>query len=188
MIESLRYQLQIHTSLDKSQLDTVLTYFKLKKVKRNTILLSQGEICNDLYFIGKGCLRIYYLTKQGKEKTRYLAFDGSIVTSTSSYISQQPSFEFIESIENSELLAINQKDFFQLVSDIPEWGKFYRMILEKAYLGQNKRIESLITLSAKQRYENVLKENPLYVQRLSNRILASYLNITQETLSRLKSK
>jgi CRP-like cAMP-binding protein len=94
----------------------------------------------------------------------------------------------VESLENSELLVINQHDFFHLVATIPEWEKFYRKILELAYLAQNRRLENLVTLTAKQRYENVLKENPIYIQRLSNRILASYLNITQETLSRLKSE
>jgi CRP-like cAMP-binding protein len=75
-----------------------------------------------------------------------------------------------------------------LVSAIPQWEKFYRTLLEMAYLFQNKKIENLVTLSAKQRYGNLMTETPIYIQRLSNKILASYLNITQETLSRLKSK
>ena len=102
-----------------------------KQVKRNTILISKGEVCKELYFVEKGCLRIYYLTRQGKETTRYVAFEDSIVTSTSSFISQKPSFEFVESLENSEIWAINYTDFFQLVSNIPEWDNFYRKLLEK---------------------------------------------------------
>jgi CRP-like cAMP-binding protein len=187
MDSTLKYNLQINSELDENQLETVLNEFKFKTVKRKTLLLSAGEICNKLYYIEKGSLRIYYLTKQGKEKTRSVAFEGSLVTSTSSFITQQPSFEFIESLEDSELWAIDNQAFFQFVSDMPKWDKFYRTLLEKAYIFQNKVLESLITLTAKQRFEQVQKENPMFIKRLQNRILASYLNISQETLSRLKS-
>lgn len=135
-----------------------------------------------------GCIRTYYITKQGYEKTRYVAFDNSIATSISSFISQQESFEFVDTLENSQLLAISHKKFYQLVADIPQWERFYRTLLEMAYLYQNKKIENLVTLSAKQRYDKLMNETPIYIQRLSNKILASYLDITQETLSRLKSK
>ena len=142
----------------------------------------------EFYFVNKGCIRTYYLTKQGHEKTRYIAFDGSIATSISSFISKQPSFEFVDTLEDSELFVISHENFYQLVNDIPQWEKFYRTLLEMAYIYQNKKIENLVTLTAKQRYDKLLKENPIYIQRLSNRMLASYLDITQETLSRLKSR
>ena len=186
--KKLRYYLRINTSIDDKEIDKILTCFKPKTIKRNTILLSEGEICKEFYFVESGCIRTYYITKQGHEKTRYVAFDGSIATSLSSFISQKPSLEFVDTLENSELYVISHKNFYQLVSDYPEWEKFYRMLLEMAYLYQNKKIENLITLSAKQRYDKVLAETPIYLQRLSNKILASYLDITQETLSRLKSK
>ena len=188
MTEKLKYYLRINTNIDENQIDKIISCFKLKTVKKNTILLSEGEICKELYFVHSGCIRTYYITKQGHEKTRYVAFDNSVATSISSFISQRQSFEFVDTLENSELLAISHKDFYQLVADIPQWEKFYRTLLEMAYLYQNKKIENLVTLSAKQRYEKLMTETPIYVQRLSNKILASYLDITQETLSRLKSK
>lgn len=187
MINTLKYNLQVNSDLDESQLEIVLKKFKFEKIRPKTLLLLPGEICNKLYFIERGALRIYYLTKPGKEKTRSIGLEGSLVTSTSSFISQQPSFEFIESLEDSELWTIGHKDFFQLVADMPKWDKFYRILLEKAYIYQNKKLESLITLTAKQRFEQVQKENPIFIKRLQNKVLASYLNISQETLSRLKS-
>ena len=188
MKEKLKHYLRTNTSSDDKEIDRIITCFKPKTAKRNTILLSEGEICKEFYFVHSGCIRTYYITKQGHEKTRYVAFDGSIATSISSFISQKPSFEFVDTLENSELYIISHKDFYQLVSDYPQYEKFYRMLLEMAYLYQNKKIENLVTLSAKQRYEKILAEAPIYIQRLSNKILASYLDITQETLSRLKSK
>lgn len=184
----LKYYLNLNTNFDENQIDKIVACFKLKTFKKNTILLSEGEICKELYFVNSGCVRTYYITKQGHEKTRYVAFDGSVATSISSFISQQQSFEFVDTLEHSELYSINHSDFYQLVADFPQWGKFYRTFLERAYLYQNRKIENLVTLSAKQRYDRLMAENPIYIQRLSNKILASYLDITQETLSRLKSK
>ncbi len=188
MTEKLKYYLRINTDLDDKQIDKVVACFKLKAVKKNTILLSEGEICKEFYFVQSGCIRTYYITKQGHEKTRYIAFENSIATSISSFISQQQSFEFVDTIEDSELFAISHNDFYQLISDVPQWERFYRTLLEMAYLYQNKKIENLVTLSAKQRYDKLMTERPIYIQRLSNKILATYLDITQETLSRLKSK
>jgi|SRR5690606_17745579 CRP-like cAMP-binding protein len=188
MTGKLQYYLRVNTNLDDKQIDRIISYFKFRAEKKNTALLSEGEICKELYFVHSGCIRTYYLTKQGHEKTRYVAFENSIATSISSFISQQQSFEFVDTLENSEILVISHRDFYQLVSEIPQWEKFYRVLLETAYLYQNKKIESLVTLTAKQRYDKLMAENPFYIQRLSNKILASYLDIAQETLSRLKSK
>lgn len=188
MTGKLRYYLRANTDIDDEQIDRIISCFKQKAVKKNAILLSEGEICKEFYFVHSGCIRTYYLTKQGHEKTRYVAFDNSFITSISSFISQQQSFEFVDALENSELIVISHKDFYQLVADIPKWANFYRSFLEMAYILQNKKIENLVTLSAKQRYDRLMAERPIYIQRLSNKILASYLDIAQETLSRLKSK
>ena len=151
-------------------------------------MLSEGEVCKEFYYIQKGCLRTYFLTRQGNEKTRLVTLDCSIGTALTSFISQKPSFEFIDVLEDTELFAINHTDFYKLNKDLIHWKVFYQRILEMAYSFQNKSFENLVTLTAKQRFEQVLNTNPILVQRLSNKVLASYLDITQETLSRLKSK
>ncbi len=188
MIGTLKAYLRINTDLSESEIETVAIFFKPKAFNRGTILLSQGEVCKDLYFLSRGCIRTYYLTKQGHEKTRYIAFNGSVVTAISSFISQLPSFEFVDVLEKSEVYVISHKDFYQLMCALPAWGSFYRRLLEMAYLYQNKKIEDLVTLSAKERYDKLLREWPVYIQRVSNKILASYLNIREESLSRIKSK
>ncbi len=152
------------------------------------MLLSQGEVCKEFYYIRSGCIRTGFLTKEGQEKTRYVMCDHYIGTALASFISKEPSFEFIDVQEDTELFAISRDDFFQLNDELNSWKLFYQRILEMAYSFQNKKIESLVTLSAKQRYDQLLKENPILTQKLSNKILASYLDITQETLSRLKSR
>jgi len=113
--------------------------------------------------------------------------DNHMGTAMASFISQKPSVEFIDALEDTELLAINRKDFYLLCEQLENYKLFYLRILEKAYTFQNRKIETLVTLTAKQRYEQLLKETPIYVQRLSNKVLASYLDMREETLSRLKS-
>jgi len=168
--------------------EAVIALFKSITVKKGGVLLAYGETCDKLYFVNQGCARCYYLTEQGAEKSRLIAFEGMVITSLGSFISGRPSFEAVDVLENSELLYISRSNFYNLLQTCPEWQQFYSKLLEFAYLYQNKKIEELVTLSAGDRYALLLKESPHYIKRLSNKILASYLDITQETLSRLKSR
>ena len=176
------------STFDGKELDKVVDCFNPRLIKKNEIILHEGSISKEFYFINSGCIRTYFITKQGHEKTRYLMIEPSIGTALTSFISQKPSFEFIDALEKTEVLAISHKDFYRLTDEIPQWKSFYLKIMEMAYSFQNRKIESLVTLSAKERYSQLIKENPKVVQRLSNKIIASYLDIKQETLSRLKSK
>lgn len=185
---NLKQLIQLFSGIGGDDLEQVLTCFKKKIVKKNEILVAAGDVAKEFYFINSGCIRTYFITKQGHEKTRYLMIEPSIGTALTSFISQKPSFEFVDALEETELLAISHHDFYRLAADIPQWKNFYLKIMEMAYSFQNRKIESLVTLSAKERYTQLLNENPKAVQRVSNKIIASYLGIKQETLSRLKSK
>ncbi len=188
MTNKLQHYLTVATNIDGLQLDRVVKCFKLKTLKRNSSLLSAGEICREFYFVGSGIIRTYYLTRQGHEKTRHIAFENSFVSSVSSFINQTPSFEFVEVLEDAELYSISFTNFYQLVKEVPGWALFYQNFLEMAYISQNKKIEGRVTLTASERYRKLMVEDQRYIQRVSNKILATYLDITQETLSRLKSK
>ncbi|HEY2582695.1 MAG TPA: Crp/Fnr family transcriptional regulator [Mucilaginibacter sp.] len=188
MYNQLKKYLNLNIPVNNETLDAIVKNFNPLSVKKNTVVLSHGETCNKLYFVNKGGIRTYYITEQGQERTRLIALEGMIATSLGSFISQQPSFEFVDALENSELLYISRDKFYKLADEYPEWEGFYIKLLEFAYLFQNKKIEELVTLSAGERYAILIKEHPAYIQRLSNKVLASYLDITQETLSRLKSK
>jgi CRP-like cAMP-binding protein len=187
MTEKLKLLLNFITDFGEEPQGRIVKCFKPRSVKQNSTLLSEGEVCKEFYFVHTGCLRTYFITKEGHEKTRLILPDMSIGTALTSFIEQKPSFEFIDALEDTELLAISHKDFYQLNKEEMQWKEFYRKILEMAYSFQNRKIESLVTLSAKQRYEAFVLGNPGLVKRLSNKVLATYLDITQETLSRLRS-
>jgi CRP-like cAMP-binding protein len=187
MSQQLKLVLNYLTEFNDDELKRISDCFRPKWVKRNTILLHEGEICREFYFIFKGGIRTYFLDKKGKEKTRYFIPSNSIGTALTSFIAQKPSFEWIDALEDTELLSISHQDFYKLNREMVHWKDFYQKILEMAYSFQNKKIKSIMSQTAKERYEQVLNENPSLLQLLSNKILASYLDITPETLSRLKS-
>ncbi|RAJ35602.1 Crp/Fnr family transcriptional regulator [Pedobacter cryoconitis] len=175
-------------TISQPNLDTVLSYFKEQQVDKEEVLLAEGESSKRMYFVKSGCLRIYFLQADGAEATRYLAFENNFATGLTGFISQQPSQENIQALEKTEVLYIAREDFYTLLDQVPEWGKFYRSYLEAAYVTNTKRLMSFITMDATTRYQSLIAEYPTILQRLSNRMVANYLGISQEALSRLKHK
>ena len=179
--------LSVHLEAD-DQINEFCRKFKHKTTIQNELLLSVEEICTHLYFVNSGCLRIYLLDSNGNESTRFLVTENKFGTSFPSFKLQEPSLASIQSLEPSDLLYITYKDFNVLLNEYPVWERIYRIILEKEYIESIKRIESLITMDAKQRYQTLMETNPSFIQRFPSRMIADYLGISQETLSRLKSK
>ncbi|WP_341843265.1 hypothetical protein [Chitinophaga caseinilytica] len=130
----------------------------------------------------------FFITEDGQDATRYFAFEGQFATALVSFITGERSEEFIQAVEETEVFSIAHDDFYRLLELIPQWEKFYRIYLEIAYVTNTKRLMSFLTLDAKEKYRRLMEDSPHIVQRLSNKMVASYLNISQETLSRLKSK
>jgi CRP-like cAMP-binding protein len=175
-------------TINDEQLQIILACFKPLTIKKNEVINTMGTPARRMYFVNKGCLRVYFLKIDGGEVTRRFAFENTFSTSLTSFITGEPLTEFTTAIETTELLYISRDDFYRLLDVIPAWEKFYRNFLEFAYVNNTRRLQSLATQDARERYKLLLKENPHYVLRLSNKLVASYLNISQEALSRLKSK
>ncbi|MES2108418.1 MAG: Crp/Fnr family transcriptional regulator [Bacteroidota bacterium] len=174
--------------MSEGDLQLVLSHFKTRTVKKKEILLHEGDLSNRMYFVVKGCLRIYFIKDVGTEVTRRIIFENDASSSMVSFITENPSMEYIEAVMDSTLLYMDRTDFYRLVETLPAWEKFYRHQLEYAYVINTNRLMSFITNDATERYLQLLKENPEIIKRLPNRLVANYLNITQEGLSRLKSK
>jgi CRP-like cAMP-binding protein len=187
MTDQLKSVLKMFAHFEEDEFAKILGCFKLKSVSKNEVLLHAGSICKEFYFVQTGCIRTFFVDKNGHDKTRYIMLNNHIGTALTSFTSQKPTIEMIEALEDTELLAISHTEFYRLNNEMDNWRNFYQRILEMAYSFQNKKIEQRVTLTAKQRYENIWNENPALIQQVSNKILASYLDIREETLSRLKS-
>lgn len=188
MYKQLEKFLKARTEIDDKTLSYISSYFKTKKTKRNEFLLREGEICKHFYFVNKGCIRLFNINKDGEEGTRYFHFEDAFGTALPSLINQKPSYEFMQTIEPSELLVINRDDYFHLVDTIPQFAFVYRQILESAYLKSQERIYCFQSLEAIEKVRWVMTNQSRWLTRLSNKMVASYLGLTPQTLSRLKSK
>ncbi len=188
MYQFLKDYLTRHTEANDQEITTFCARFKQRTTKRGEVLLEAGNVCRNMYFVNTGCLRVYLMDKAGNESTRFLIPEGRFGTAFPSFILQEPSQAYVQSIEPSEILVLTYHDFRALPDIFPAWETLYRINLERDYIDSIKRIESLITMSAKERYARLLADNPGLIQRLPSKIIADYLGISQETLSRLKSK
>ncbi|RDC62111.1 Crp/Fnr family transcriptional regulator [Adhaeribacter pallidiroseus] len=162
--------------------------FQPKSTKRHEILVPKGAIAKHVYFVVKGCLRVFLTGTDGSESTRFLVFEGRMGTAFPSFILQQPSVATVESLEPSELLALNFPDRQMLFQAVPGWETMNRIGIERDYIASIQRIESFITLDAQARYQDLLRSHPDMIKRLPAKIVADYLGISPETLSRLKAK
>jgi len=187
MYELLTEYLRERISLPDAQREVIFSFFRLRKVNPNEFLLHKGEICEHFYFINKGFIRMFYIHSNGVEMTRYFAFEKNFGTALASFITQKPSLEYIQTFEKAEVLSISRNDFYHLLETIPSLEKVYRRILETAHDINSRRIENLLGKDAKERYLSLLKQNPEIIQRLPNKLIASYLGISPETLSRVKT-
>ena len=188
MKEALADYIQNITFLTDEQLALALSYFKLSGHSKGEVLVKEGDFSRHMNFVLKGCLRIYFIREDGQEATRHFAFERQFATGLASFIRNKTSFEYIQVMEDSELLRISRKDFYYLLNLIPAWEKFYRQYLEDAYINNLEIFQREITKDAELRYKELLERNPHIVMRLPNKIVASYLNMSPETLSRVKSR
>jgi CRP/FNR family cyclic AMP-dependent transcriptional regulator len=188
MHPALKTYLSGKVELSADQEGYVNSLFKLQQTERNEILIPAGQVANKVYLVSKGCLRVFLTSEQGIESTRFLIFEGRMGTAFPSFISRQPSLATVQSPEPSELLVLSYENRELLNQQIPGWETMERKGMERDYIEAIERIENFLTGDAKARYNFLLGQNPRMIQRLPAKIVADYLGISPETLSRLKAK
>ncbi|MFN6113096.1 MAG: Crp/Fnr family transcriptional regulator [Bacteroidota bacterium] len=174
-------------NLEKAEFDFFTSLLRKKTLKKKEMLLRSGEDCRDIYFINSGCLRYYYVV-DGEEKTAQFFFEDSWYTDYESFLSGDPAENYVDAIEDSELLCLERDSLQRLYIEIPKFERFGRMAAEGAYLGIKYRTKHLTTLSAEERYLKLLQERPHVYERIPQYYIASYLNIQPESLSRIRKK
>ncbi|SFW42737.1 Crp/Fnr family transcriptional regulator [Chitinophaga sancti] len=185
---SLQNFLQKNTLLNEEESEKVASAFKLIKVGRNEMIEREGDICGHFYFIHRGCLRLYEIDKKGNEITAYFAFENSFITSITSLITQKPSRDILISHEPSELMVIDKVSFFNLTERYPPFKLFYNKTIEFAFIHAQMRIYSFLGMDGIDKLKWVLEHEPMLLTRISSKAVASYLGMTNSTLSKLKAK
>lgn len=175
-------------ALSADEAEAVGSHFKSQSRKKGDYLLRIHEVCKEVHFVSRGSVRAFSITQTGAEATRYVAFENEFITTLTSFIHQVPSSEFLQATEDAEVQTVGYASFRSLLHTTPFWKDLYIKQLEQAYTNYTWRLESFLRMDASQRYDYLLFNRPQMIQRLPNKMVASYLGITQESLSRLKAR
>ena len=154
-------------------------------VKKNKDLQPIGHSCKTIYFINKGIARIYYF-KDGIDITENFFFENNIIARVESLFTGKPSRKAIQILEDAEIVGINANQLFKLYDSFPEIERLFRKIFEAAYVEKVHRIEGIQFHTAEERYKALLQEAPDILKRVPLKYVASYLGITQVSLSRIR--
>lgn len=155
-------------------------------LKKNAELQPIGHTCKTIYFVKSGIARIHYY-KDGTDITESFAFKNNLIARVESLFTGQPSRKAIQVLEDSEIIAINAARLFNLYDRFPEIERLFRKIFEMSYVETVNRIEGLQFHSADERYKALLKESPDVLKNIPLKHIASYLGITQVSLSRIRA-
>jgi len=161
--------------------------FEQVVLAKNEYLLTEGKISRHLYFLEQGALRGYY-NLDGKEITHWFGFEDDFVTSFHSFITQEPAVENIQLLEGCVLWSISKDTLTGLFNQFHEIERLVRIAYEKYYIRLEERFVNAQFKTATERYENLLSQTPHILERVPLGIVASYLGISQETLSRIRSR
>ncbi|MBC7390661.1 MAG: Crp/Fnr family transcriptional regulator [Opitutaceae bacterium] len=175
------------TPLSVKAKDALTAIAKPVTFLKNQTLLEEGSICEYLYYVEKGCLR-GFTNQDGNMATYWFAMERMFATSFGSFISRTASRESIMAIEDCDLISIHYPDLEKLYSQFHEFETVGRIISQEYYLRLEDRTYNLQFLSAKERYEQLILSYPSLLQRVPLGYIASYLGISQETLSRIRAK
>jgi CRP-like cAMP-binding protein len=186
MIEQIRNRVKSIYKLDQVALDEFIDCLSIVNLPAKEYLAKEGRTAKKLYYIIKGAARSFYL-KDGKEIVIWLALEDELITALGSFISQTKSKEYIELLEDSTLAEISYKDLKRLTNKHHSVSCFYNALIEEAFTDLDKQYREMHFFTAKEKYETLIKKHPKILQRFPLGYIASYLGITQESLSRIRS-
>jgi len=178
-------QKTFNTSNEEQQ--AIIDAAHIKHLAKNELFLREGDVCKSIGLIEKGSMRLYYDSNE-KEACNDFFFENSVVGSFASFLSGMPSIVSIAAIEASELILFEKNDLFELIQKYPVMKQLADFILQEQFIRAERREEALLKFSPENRFKSLLEEHPKIFKRIPLHYVASYLNITPETLSRYRSR
>lgn len=173
--------------LPNEDLQPFLACFHEMKIKKGRHLLTPGKDCNYIAFIQQGCFRVYYFDTNDKEIITWFSFNEMVITDLLGLYTTGKAQFYVEALEDSLLYKINKQDLEKLYYEYPAYREFGRKFAEEALTMLMQRTLSLHTKSAEERYKELLQV-PGFIQRIPLKYIASYLGITDTSLSRIRKK
>ena len=159
-----------------------------RKYLKGQYVLQQGDVCDKSSFLVSGCTKTFYADDKGQEHIVLFAIEDWWVSDIGSFITQTPADYHIQCIENTEVIQFSYQDQEDLIAKIPKLDRLFRQMLEKALISSQKRIVRGFSLNAKEQFLYFKEHYPTIEQRVPQYMIASYLGITKEFLSKIKSQ
>jgi CRP-like cAMP-binding protein len=187
MYEALTTYLKRVLPFTDEELAAITELLQPRILLKGDFFLKEGEVCRDVLFIQSGLLRLYYVN-EGKENIRQFMFENSFITEYESFLSQKPSTYYIDAIERTEVQVLCYTDLNALQERYTHFLRLGKIMAESIVIHVGNRYMSLIRDDATTRYLRLIKERPKVVQRVPQYMIASYLGITPEALSRIRKE
>ncbi len=159
-----------------------------KKIRRKQYLLQEGDPCRFIAVVERGALRSYTVDEKGVEHIVQFAIEGWTIADLYSFLTGEPATYNIDALEDSELILISKASYEELLQKVPGFETWIRLQITGAYIAMQQRLTSIISLSLEERYVNFTNTYPEIVQRVPQHMIASFMGLTPETLSRVRRK
>ena len=166
----------------------ISSYLIPKKLRKKQYLLQEGDVCKHIAFIEKGALRAYSVDENGNEHIMQFGLEGWVISDLYSFLTGEPATYNIDAIEDAEVILISRSANDELLQKLPKYETFTRLNITGAYLAMQRRLTSIISSTLEERYASFIALYPNIVQRVPQHMIASYMGLTPETLSRVRRR
>jgi CRP-like cAMP-binding protein len=177
-----------HVVLTKEDEVYILQAFAARHLKKKEMLIEPGHAIQDAAFVLSGCLRAFTVDEQGHDHTLQFSPADWWMTDFPSFITEQPGQQYVEAIEDSDVVILSRKCQLQLFNDVPALERYFRIITENALVASQLRVVHSMELTAQQRYVAFCKKYPMLVDRIAQKYIAGYIGVTPEFLSKMRAE
>ena len=188
MFETLLQNIRKHITLTAAEAELLCGSMQIRRIKKNQLLVEPPFPAHYEYFINKGCVRLYYLDEEGIEHNLLFALEGWWLTDLQSFLTGEAAKYHVESIENCEVLMLRNEHLDELYLKIPALNIYFRTLYQNSLISHNERLLNILSKTADERYLRFIKKYPTLENRLPQYLIASYIGVTPEFLSKVKTR
>ncbi|MEC7753444.1 MAG: Crp/Fnr family transcriptional regulator [Bacteroidota bacterium] len=180
--------MQKFVELEPQEVEIIQKHTSLRNYLKGQFVVQQGDVCRHESFVVEGCLRTFYVDEKGQEHTVMFAIENWWTADLGSFLTQTPAHYNVQCLENTKVIQFSHTNLENLYLQVPKMDRFFRIILQRAYVASERRLVRSYSLTAKERYLKFRQDYPLIEQRVPQYMIASYLGITKEFLSKIRNQ
>lgn len=188
MFDLLLSHIQNKVDLPEEQRNQIMSFFTPKKLRKKQYLLQESDICKCLSFVSKGLLKSYVLDEKGNERINMFAFEGWWISDFNSFIHQENAVLNIDAVEETEVLMITLDDYERMMVEIPVMDRYFRILYQNSLVTKDYRLMVSNSFTAEEKYMQLAQRSPEIIKRVPHNLIASYLGLAPETVSRIRKK